>query len=160
MKTKTVFFCEKVKIWPVLHKIGCDNNDKILRSEKRVWHVRKVKLENMKNNYKQLTTSPTTRGHHLSSSFKRSASHALRSSFRLPVKNKRMTSSQFHALNLDQLPIFVPPKALKLLQIDLPPLNNVDNLIKSTMNVNGEPIKIATIRKKSVWANASTSKCV
>lgn len=112
----------------------------------------------MKNNYKQLTTSPTNG--HLSSNFKRSASHALRSSFRMPVKNKR-TASQFQALNLDQLPTHIPPKALKLFQIDLPPLDkfdNVDKLIKSTMNVSAEPIKIATIRKKSVWANASTSK--
>jgi hypothetical protein len=113
----------------------------------------------MKNNYKQLTTSPTNG--HLSSNFKRSASHALRSSFRMPVKSKR-TNSQFQALNLDHLPTYVPPKALKLLQIDLPPLDKFDNdkLIKSTMNVSAEPIKIATIRKKSVWANASSSKLI
>lgn len=113
------------------------------------------KLENMKNNYKHLTTSPPTNSH----AFKRSASHALRSSFRKPAKNKR-TSSQFHALNLDQLPTYVPPKALKLLQIDLPPLqfDNGSKLNKLTMNVSEQPIKIATIRKKSVWANASSSK--
>lgn len=110
----------------------------------------------MKNNYKQLTSSPSSG--QLSNNFKRSASHALRSSFRMPVKKR---ASQFQALNLDQLPTHIPPKALKLLQIDLPPLDkfdNVDKLINSTMNVNTESIKIATIRKKSVWANASTSK--
>lgn len=110
----------------------------------------------MKNNYKQLTKSPSE-----PAILKRSASHALRSSFRLP---KKRTNSQFHALNLEQLPTYIPPKAAALLQI------NVANHSKNNNNhhhinplkmskINAEqPIKIATIRKRSVWANASLSK--
>lgn len=122
----------------------------------------------MKNNYKQLsplknsTTTTTLKnkisGNNFSSStFKRSASHALRSSFRIPAKNKR-SSSQFHALNLDQLPSTIPPKALRLLQIDIP-RNGGDNNSSTitTMSLSNQ-IKIATIRKRSVWANASVSK--
>ena len=102
----------------------------------------------MKNNYKQLSASPT-------GTFRRSTSHALRSSFRISTKNKnKRMSGQFNALNLDQLPSHVPPKALKLLQIDLPSLNKVEKSIDGSEL----PVKIAMIRKKSVWANASTSK--
>lgn len=100
----------------------------------------------MKNNYKQLKSPPSLNN---KNTFKRSASHALRSSFRMPVKNKRI-SGQFNALNLDQLPTSIPPKALRLLQIDLPPPSTINNV--------SDQIRIATIRRKSVWANASASK--
>lgn len=103
----------------------------------------------MKNNYKQLTSkSPPSRNS--SGGFKRSASHALRSSFRMPAKNSANTK-RINALNLDQLPAHIPPKALRLLQIDFPPCDKIDKL--AAMNP-----KIATIRKRSVWANASLSK--
>lgn len=113
----------------------------------------------MKNNYKHLKTKSPTTGHFSSgvnNIFKRSASHALRSSFRLPTKNKR-TSSQFHALNLDQLPPSIPSKALRILQIDLPP--TVDKLAMNEI-FSDHPLqtKIATIRRRSVWANATASE--
>lgn len=109
----------------------------------------------MKNNYKHLKAKSPTSGHFSSNTFKRSASHALRSSFRLPAKNKR-TSSQFHALNLDQLPPSVPPKALRILQIDLP--QTVDKLAMNANFSDQLQTKIATIRRRSVWANATASE--
>ena len=100
----------------------------------------------MKNNYKQLKTKSPTGGQFSSNTFKRSASQAFRSSFRLStVKNHK------RALNLDQLPPSVPPKALRILQIDLPP--TVDKLA-----MNASFSKIATIRRRSVWANATASE--
>ncbi|KAG5674408.1 hypothetical protein PVAND_004382 [Polypedilum vanderplanki] len=101
----------------------------------------------MKNNYKQLTKSPSEPS---LSILKRSASHALRSSFRLP---KKRANSQFHALNLEQqLPNYIPPKAAAILQINVPPSNCNSNT--NEMLNKEEKIKIATIRKRSVWANS------
>lgn len=73
----------------------------------------------------------------------------------MPVKNANIKrASQINALNLDQLPDHIPPKAIRILHIDFPPTDKIDKLLM-TMN---EPNKIATIRKRSVWANASLSK--
>lgn len=106
----------------------------------------------MKNNYKQLTSGEPT-------ALKRSASHALRSSFRLP--KKRTANSQFHALNIEQLPSYIPPKAAALLEINLPPpcANKFDNSM-TNVETQQKHIKIAAIRKPSVWANGSSSKNV
>lgn len=110
----------------------------------------------MKNNYKQLKAKSPTGGHFSSNTFKRSASHALRSSFRLPAVKNHKRMSQFHALNLDQLPPSVPPKALRILQIDLP--QTVDKLAMNASFTDPLKIKIATIRRRSVWANATASE--
>ena len=105
----------------------------------------------MKNNYKQLKTKSPTGGQFSSNTFKRSASQAFRSSFRLStVKNHK------RALNLDQLPPSVPPKALRILQIDLPP--TVDKLAMNASFSDPLQVKIATIRRRSVWANATASE--
>lgn len=96
------------------------------------------------NNYKQLARSPSE-----PSILKRSASHALRSSFRLP--KKRMNNTQFHALNLEQLPSYIPPKAAAILEIKVS--TNYEKLLNEAHSG-----KYATIRKRSVWANSSASK--
>ncbi|KAL7044239.1 hypothetical protein ACKWTF_001845 [Chironomus riparius] len=103
----------------------------------------------MKNNYRQLTRSPSE-----PSILKRSASYALRSSFRLP---KKRMSTQLHALNLEQLPSFIPPKAAALLQINITTPSNHTALLTNPSHLitNESQIKFATIRKRSVWANSS-----
>lgn len=110
----------------------------------------------MKNNYKQLSRSPSEPS---ISGLKRSASHALRSSFRLP---KKRSNSQLRPLNCESLPLYVPPKAAAILQIDLSSTALAVKLnCKSEENFVAqyvEPIKIATIRKRSVWANSAASK--
>lgn len=108
----------------------------------------------MKNNYKQLTRSPSE-----TSILKRSASHAIRSSFRLP---KKRMSTQLHALNLEQLPSYIPPKAAALLEINItnPPIHSTQLTTSNSSHLltNESHIKFATIRKRSVWANNSASK--
>jgi hypothetical protein len=105
--------------------------------------VKKKKLFIMKNNnYKQLllTKSPSE-----PSVFKRSASHSLRSSFRLTKKINNVPT-----LSYSSLPSHIPPKAAALLEIPLPPINNDQN--------KQQKLKVATIRRKAVWANNSASK--
>jgi hypothetical protein len=93
----------------------------------------------MKNNYKQLSKSPSE-----PSVFKRS-SQSFRS-FRL---TKRLNTAQ--TASCSSLPSYVPPKAAALLEIQLPP--KIDNFPKM-------PLKVATIRRRSVWANSTASKTV
>lgn len=95
----------------------------------------------MKNNYKQLSSKSPSE----SSVFKRSASHSIRSSLRLPRK-RNFTE----VANLSSLPPYVPPKAAALLDFPLPPVARNFNF--------KEPMKVATIRRRSVWANSAASK--
>lgn len=104
----------------------------------------------MKNNYKQLMSTPPTEH----SSFKRSASHSLRSSFRLPKKRNNIPTTTISCSSLPTT--FIPRKAAALLDISLPPTKSFsqNNSIKKLP----EPVKVATIRRRSVWANSSASK--
>ena len=92
----------------------------------------------MKNNYKQLMSKSPSEP----SVFKRS-NHSFRS-FRL---TKRLNNVQ--TTSCSSLPSYVPPKAAALLEISVPP--KIDNFPKM-------PLKVATIRRRSVWANNSASK--
>lgn len=95
----------------------------------------------MKNNYKQLLSkSPSD-----SSVIKRSASRSLRSSLRLPRKRNFAETS-----TLTSFPSYVPPKAAALLDFPLPSSASSFNF--------KEPMKVATIRRRSVWANSAASK--
>lgn len=94
------------------------------------------------NNYKQLLLSKSPSE---PSVFKRSTSHSsFRSSFRLTKKINNVPT-----LSYSSLPSHIPPKAAALLEIPLPPISNDQNKQK---------LKVATIRRKSVWANSSASK--
>lgn len=93
-----------------------------------------------------------------SSVFKRSASHSLRSSFRLPKKRNNV-----QVTTCSSLPTALPRKAAALLDLSFPPSNGQKNIaggFKPEANFEKlpEPLKIATIRKRSVWANSSASK--
>lgn len=106
----------------------------------------------MRNNYKQLSKSPSE-----PSLFKRSASHSFRSSFRLSKKR-----NIDHTASCSSLPSFVPPKAAALLEIPLP-AKNLNSKQDSDENLNihinsPKTLKVATIRRRSVWANSSASK--
>ena len=107
----------------------------------------------MKNNYKQLLSKSPSE----SSVFKRSASHSLRSSFRLPKKK-----NNFQAISCSSLPPYVPPKAAALLEISTPTQSSKqskENLNETiSVRINHQPLKVATIRRRSVWANSSASK--
>lgn len=108
----------------------------------------------MKNNYKQLLSKSPSE----SSVFKRSASHSLRSSFRLPKKR-----SHIQSVNCSSLPPYVPPKAAALLEISMPASSSKqsnNNLCESSgVRINNlQSLKVATIRRRSVWANSSASK--
>lgn len=108
----------------------------------------------MKNNYKPLLSKSPSE----SSVFKRSASHSLRSSFRLPKKRANQ------AVGCSSLPPYVPPKAAALLEISMPLANSKqskENIKEpSLVRNNPQPLKVATIRRRSVWANSSASKRV
>lgn len=106
----------------------------------------------MKNNYKQLMSASPNEP----SAFKRSASHSLRSSLRLPRKRNNVP------ISCSSLPPpFIPRKAAALLDISLPP-KNLKALLKDSCSNKKlpEPVKVATIRRRSVWANSSASKIV
>lgn len=92
-----------------------------------------------------------------SSVFKRSASHSLRSSFRLPRKRMNVELKP----SCSSLPPYVPPKAAALLQISMPTpnLNQAESFNEVvTVRKFPEVMKVATIRRRSVWANSSASK--
>lgn len=120
-----------------------------------VFKAEEFKTLKMKNNYKQLLSKSPSE----SSVFKRSASQSLRSSFRLPKKR-----SHIQAVSCSSLPTYVPPKAAALLEISMPPLSSKQsekNFIEtSSARINPQPLKVATIRRRSVWANSSASKTV
>lgn len=118
----------------------------------------------MRNNYEKLT-SPKESGVGLS--LKRLGKSSIRASFRMSKRMKSKPIPTHIPLNRDLLPTFIPPKAAALLQIDLhseqtKQLRN--QLMANAINVSTvslhslEPVKNATIRKKSVWANNSASK--
>lgn len=103
----------------------------------------------MKNNYKQLLAKSPSEP----SVFKRSASHSLRSSLRITRKlNNNNAPTTATTLSYSSLPSFIPPKAAALLEIPLPPLQN-----RQSCN-NDQRLKVASIRKRSVWANSAASK--
>jgi hypothetical protein len=119
------------------------NQVKLRADDWCVFTTKRAKALNMKNNYKQLMSKSPSEP----SVFKRSTSHSFRSSFRL---TKRFNNVQ--AISCSSLPSFVPPKAAALLEISLPANSaKVQDLIKM-------PMKVATIRRRSVWANSSASK--
>lgn len=80
--------------------------------------------------------------------FKRSASHSLRSSLRIP---RKLNNAQSAVVTNSALPSYIPPKAAALLEIPLPPVQIRTNGID-------QKLKIAAIRKRSVWANSAASK--
>lgn len=110
----------------------------------------------MRNNYEKLT-SPKDKSGVAVLNLKRLGKSSIRASFRM---SKRMKSkpilSQNIPLNRDLLPAFIPPKAAALLQIDLH--FEQSHLMAHSTGTTLPPIKNATIRKKSVWANNSASK--
>lgn len=102
----------------------------------------------MKNNYKQLASKSPSEA----AVFKRSASQSFRSSFRL-------TRRKHNAPTASSLPSYVPPKAAALLEISIPPATTFsENFNENLVRKGGEPLKVATIRRRSVWANSSASK--
>lgn len=96
-----------------------------------------------------------------SSVFKRSTSHSLRSSFRLPKKR-----SNIQTVNCSSLPSYVPPKAAALLEISMPATKSKQSnesfseTETAGFRFNPQPLRVATIRRRSVWANSSASKTV
>lgn len=117
----------------------------------------------MRNNYEKLT-SPKDKSSAAVLNLKRLGKSSIRASFRM---SKRIKCKPIPAhnipLNRDLLPAFIPPKAAALLQIDLhfeqaKQSQNQSMANTSNVTVSLQPIKNATIRKKSVWANNSASK--
>ena len=115
----------------------------------------------MRNNYEKLT-SPKEKSSVAVLNLKRLGKSSIRASFRM---SKRMKCKPIPIhnipLNRDLLPAFIPPKAAALLQIDLHfEQAKQSQLMANTSLVSASlaPIKNATIRKKSVWANNSASK--
>lgn len=110
----------------------------------------------MKNNYKQLMSKSPSE----SSVFKRSTSHSLRSSFRLPKKRSNIQTVSC------SLPSYVPPKAAALLEISMPATKSKQSnesfseTETAGFRFNPQPLRVATIRRRSVWANSSASKTV
>lgn len=119
---------------------------------------KQYKSENpkMKNNYKQLlSTSP--KDQHSTNAFKRSANNSFRSSFRLAPRKRNNAQT----MACSSLPTqIVPRKAAMLLDISLPPTSSKP--LRSDQNVPKlpQPLKVATIRRRSVWANSSASKII
>lgn len=114
----------------------------------------------MRNNYEKLT-SPKDKSGVAVLNLKRLGKSSIRASFRM---SKRMKSKPILShnipLNRDLLPAFIPPKAAALLQIDLhfEQAKQSHSMAHSSDTTPLPPIKNATIRKKSVWANNSASK--
>lgn len=101
----------------------------------------------MKNNYKQLhSESPSV--------FKRAANYS--SSFRL---QRKRSNSQAADCNLLPSHLIMPPKASALLGFPLPPTTlKPYNHEQCKSHELKKPLKVATIRRRSVWANSSASK--
>lgn len=119
----------------------------------------------MRNNYEKLT-SPKDKSSVAVLNLKRLGKSSIRASFRMSKRIKcKSIPIQNIPLNRDLLPAFIPPKAAALLQIDLhfeQAKQSQNQSMADTSNVTHtvslQPIKNATIRKKSVWANNSASK--
>lgn len=105
----------------------------------------------MKNNYKNLSVKSPSEN---ISVFKRSTSNSIRSSIRITRKNIAPSCDTVNAFAYSSLPSHIPPKAAALLEIPLPTIQ-----VRSTLNLNNDQkLKVASFRKRSVWANSAASK--
>lgn len=103
----------------------------------------------MKNNYKNLSVKSPSEN---ISVFKRSTSNSIRSSLRITRKNVNPSCDALNVFAYSSLPSHIPPKAAALLEIPLPTIQ-----VRSSLN-NDQKLKVASFRKRSVWANSAASK--